>query len=342
MKALLFRQHGDLDQVFCGEIEKPEVAAGQVLVKTRAAALNHLDFFVLKGLPHLDLEMPHILGSDGAGVVEAVGEGATHFSPGDRVMLDAVLCCDQCEFCIRGEHSLCMRMRIVGEATRGTYAEYFSVPQSNLGKIPSHVTFEEAAAFSLVFRTAWRMLVTQARIRPGDDVFIHGIGGGVSSAALPIVKLCGGRAFVSSSSDDKLQKAKELGADFCYNYEKSDVVREVIGETGRRGVDVVVDSVGASTWLQSLKLVRKGGRIVTCGATTGPNSETEIRLIFWKHIEILGSTMSNRSEYRQLTKLLRENKLRPVVDRTFALSEGKEALQYLRQQKQFGKIVLTV
>ncbi|MDA2925566.1 zinc-binding dehydrogenase [Acidobacteria bacterium AH-259-L09] len=342
MKAILIHQHGSFEQVVFEEIDKPEIRPGFVLVRTQAAALNHLDFFVLKGFPGLNLEMPHVLGSDGAGIVEAVGEGVSRFSAGDPVMLNAVLSCEQCEFCIRGEHSMCVRLRLVGEHTRGTYAEYFTVPEANLEKIPDNVSFEEAAAFSLVFQTAWRMLTTRAHIQPADDVFIHGIGGGVSSAALQIVKLFGGRAFVSSSSDLKLKKAQEMGADFCYNYTKTDVVEQVLDETGKRGVDIVMDSVGASTWMQTLRLVRKGGKIVTCGATTGPNPKTEIRLIFWKQIDILGSTMSNRREYRQLVKLLDEGKLRPVIDRKFPLLEGKEALEYLQSAEQFGKVVLVV
>ena len=340
MKAILIRQHGGLDQVRFGELETPEVRPGHVLVRTRAAALNPLDLFVVGGLPGLELEMPHILGSDGAGTVEAMGEGMARLKAGDRVMLNAVLSCGQCEFCVQGEDSMCIDLRLVGEHCHGTCAEYFLVPEGNLEKIPERVSFQEAAAFSLVFQTAWRMLKTRARIRPGEDVFIHGIGGGVSSAALQIVKLCGGRAFVSSSSDEKLQRARELGADFGYNYATTDVVKEVRAQTGRRGVDIVFDSVGEATWLQSIKMVRKGGRIVTCGATTGPNPTTEIRLIFWKQIDILGSTMSNRREYQELLSLLCRGQLKPVIDKVFSLSEGKRALEYLKNQKQFGKVVL--
>lgn len=340
MKAVFIREHGSLDQIEYGDIETPRAEPGQVLVKTRAAALNHLDLFVLEGLPGLKLEMPHVLGSDGAGDVETVGEGVTRFSPGEPVMLNAVLACGQCEFCVEGEQSLCVRLALVGEHTRGTYAEYFAVPEGNLEKIPEGVPFQEAAAFSLVFQTAWRMLVSRARIKPGEDVFIHGIGSGVSIAALRIVKLTGGRAFVSSSSDEKLRKAKELGADLVCNYSATDVVAEVLKATGRRGVDIVVDSVGAATWLQSLQMVRKGGRIVNCGATTGSNPQTEIPLIFWKQISILGSTMSNRAEYRHIVQLLGKGKLKPVIDRTFPLAEARQALEYLRSQQQFGKVVL--
>jgi NADPH:quinone reductase-like Zn-dependent oxidoreductase len=235
---------------------------------------------------------------------------------------------------------MCVRLRLVGEQVGGTHAEVLVLPEANLEKIPENVSFQEAAAFSLVFQTAWRMLKTRARIQSGDDVFIHGIGGGVSAAALSIVKCLGGRAFVSSSSDEKLQRAKESGADFAYNYTQTDVVQEVMGETGKRGVDIVVDSVGAATWVQSLKMAAKGGKIVTCGATSGPSPETAIRLIFWNHLSILGSTMSNRKEHQEVIALLGQGKLKPVIDQEFALSEGRSALEHLQKQNQYGKIVL--
>ncbi len=340
MKALLIHQHGDLDQARYEEIDDPEIKPGYVRVKTQATALNHLDLWLVRGLPGLELQMPHVLGSDGAGIVEEPGEGVSRFSVGDRVMINAVLSCGECEFCNQGEHSLCIRLRLVGEQVSGTHAELLVLPEANLEKIPENISFQEAAAFSLVFQTAWRMLKTRAGIQSGDDVFIHGIGGGVSSAALNIVKCLGARAFVSSSSDEKLQQAQEMGADFGYNYTKTDVVQEVMEETRKRGVDIVVDSVGAATWVQSLKLATKGGKIVTCGATSGPSPETAIHLIFWKQLEILGSTMSNRREYQEIIALLGQGKLKPVIDQEFALSEGRRALEHLQNQTQYGKVVL--
>ncbi len=342
MKALLIHQHGGLEQIRFEEIDDPQAGSGQVRVRTQATSLNHLDLHILGGLPGRALAMPHILGSDGAGLVDETGGGADRFSIGDRVMLNAVLSCGKCEFCLESQHSLCVKLRLVGENSSGTHGEYCVVPEATLRKIPESISFEEAAAFSLVFQTAWRMLKTRARIRSGDDVFIHGIGSGVSTAALKIVKLYGGRVFASSSSDEKLKLARQAGADFCYNYTNSDVVKEVLGTTGKRGVDIVVDTVGAATWVQSIQLARKGGKIVTCGATSGPNPPTDIRSIFWKQLEILGSTMSSQQEYQEVVDLLAAEKLKPVVDKTFPLSEGKEALQYLQEQKQFGKVVLVV
>lgn len=341
MKAVLLRSHGGLEQVAVGQVDVPHPGPGEVLVRTRAAALNHLDLFVVGGLPGIHLQMPHVLGADGAGVVEEVGAGVKRLVAGQRVMLNACLWCGQCEFCLQGEESLCVSLRLVGEHVPGTFAEYFVVPEANLEPIPENVGYQEAAAFALVFQTAWRMLITQAGLRPGEDVFIHGIGGGVASAALEIVKLIGARAFVSSSSGQKLERAREAGAVLACNYREVDVVRAVLEATGKRGVDVVVDTTGASTWLQNLKMVRKGGRVVTCGATTGANPQTEIRLIFWKQIRILGSTMSNRREFAQLVKLLGEGKLRPRIDRVFQLSEGAEALRYLAEGRHNGKVVLS-
>ncbi len=342
MQAAVIHRHGTLDELRFEEIDRPQVNPGQVLVRTRAVALNRLDLFVLEGIPGVQLKMPHVMGSDGAGVVEEAGKGISRLEPGDEVMLNPGLSCGQCEFCVQGEHSLCVRFSLIGEHTGGTFAEYFQAPEANLEKIPVGVSFEDAAAFSLVTQTAWRMLKTRARLRAGEDVFIHGIGGGVASAALQIAVLSGARTFVSSSDESKLEQARKLGADHCFNYSTADVAKEVYKLTGKRGVDVVVEGSGSATWLQSLRMVRKGGRIVTCGATTGPNPQTELRLIFWKQIEILGSSMSSRREYQEIIELLSKDKLRPVIDRVFPLSQAKDALEHLENQSQFGKIVLRV
>ena len=342
MHAAVIHRHGTLDELHFQEIDRPQVDPGHILVRARAVALNRLDLFVLEGIPGVNLEMPHVMGSDGAGIVEEVGLGVSRLEPGDQVMLNPGLSCGQCEFCVQGEHSLCIGFGLMGEHTGGTFAQYFQAPEANFERMPSGVSFEEAAAFSLVTQTAWRMLKTRARLRAGEDGFIHGIGGGVASAALQIAVLSGARTFVSSSSETKLEQARELGADHCFNYTTADVAKEVYKLTGKRGVDVVVEGPGAATWLQSLKMVRKGGRIVTCGATTGANPQTELRLIFWKQIEILGSSMSSRREYQEIIELLSKGKLRPVIDRVFPLSQARDAIEFLQNQSQFGKIVLQV
>jgi NADPH:quinone reductase-like Zn-dependent oxidoreductase len=340
MKAILIHQHGTLDQVRIEDIPTPRLRAGEVLVETGAAALNHLDLFVVEGIPGIKQQMPHVLGSDAAGVVRRLGAGVEGLQVGDRVMLNPGIWCTECEFCQAGEQSLCARYGLVGEHGPGVYSEFFAAPARNLARIPDGVTFEEAAAFSLVNLTAWRMVCTRGRLKPGEDVFIHGIGGGVASAALAIAKLSGARIRVSSSSSEKLEQARRLGADFCYDYTQCDVAREVFRNTNRRGVDLVVEGPGASTWLQSLKMVRKGGRIVTCGATTGPNPATEIRLIFWKQIDILGSTMGNRNEFAEIVRLLGRRKLLPCIDRIFDFEDASAALEHLQSQRQFGKVVL--
>ncbi len=340
MHALYFTEHGDLDELTHGELPAPPVSEGAVRVSMRAAALNRLDLFVLRGLPGVELRMPHILGSDAAGVVAELGGGVKRLKVGDPVMLNPLLSCGQCEFCRQGEHSLCVKVKILGEHSAGTYAEQFVAPEENLWALPAGRSFEEAAGFSLVYQTAWRMLISRGRLRPGEDVLIHGIGSGVSVASLQIAKLTGARVFVTSSSEEKLRKARELGADYAYNYKESEIAVEVLRETAKRGVDVVIDSVGKETWADSLKAVRRGGRVVTCGATTGANPPAEIHMIFWKQIEVIGSTMSNQSEYRQVWRLFETGRLRPMIDKVFPLSEGRAALEYMKAGKQFGKVVL--
>ena len=297
---------------------------------------------VIAGLPGVRLTMPHVLGSDAAGIVDSVGPGVTRFAPGDRVLLNPLVSCGVCEFCIQGQQSLCVKVGILGEHQSGAFAEYFLAPEANLELIPDQIGFEQAAAFSLVFQTAWRMLISRGRLRAGEDILIHGAGSGVSTASIQIAKHSGARVFVTSSSDEKLESARRLGADFAYNYGSQNVVESVMQDTGKRGVDVVVDSVGSATWGQSLRAVRRGGRVLTCGATTGPNPPAEIHFIFWKQLELIGSTMSSRSEHREVVRLLGAGKLTPVIDRVFPLERGREALEYLQQGKQFGKVVLEV
>ena len=340
MQALAIPHHGTIDDIQVLDLERPSPGEGQVLVRARAGALNRLDLFVVAGLPGIKLHMPHVLGSDGAGEVAAVGSGVRGLEVGDRVMLNPCIWCDRCEFCRRGEQSLCVRLRLQGEHVAGTLAEYFVAAAAGLARIPGEIDYLRAAAFSLVHQTAWRMLITRGRLRAGEDVFIHGVGGGVATAALGIARLAGARVFVSSSDDSKLERARQLGATFAFNYEKEDVVDQVRNLTGKRGVDLVVDSVGDKTWLQSIKMVCKGGRIATCGATTGPNPRTEIRLIFWKQISMLGSTMSNVTEFNRVVELLGQGQLQPVIDSVLPLEQGREAFSRLSEGKQFGKIVL--
>ncbi len=342
MKAMAITAHGGMDKVQYMDVERPQLGPREVLIETKAAALNHLDLWVRNGLPGSKLAMPHVLGADGAGVVAEVGPEVRTVKGGDRVLINPGLSCHQCEFCYAGEQSLCVRFGIMGETCPGTFGEYFKVPQENVHAVPEGMSWEEAAAFPLVYLTAWRMLISKAAIKPGEDILILGIGGGVSTAALQIAKALGLRAIVTSSSDDKLQKAKNLGADLLINYRTQDFAREVRDLTQRRGVDVVVDSVGGDSYAKSLGCLRKGGRLVTCGATAGPRPQTDLQRIFWNQLSVFGSTMGNMREFAEMLNFVRRRGLKPAIDQVFPLSEGAQAMARMEEGQQFGKIVLRV
>jgi NADPH:quinone reductase-like Zn-dependent oxidoreductase len=290
----------------------------------------------------LKLPMPHIPGSDVAGVIAEVGTNVADMRAGQRVVVNPSLWCGRCEFCLSGEESLCVDFKILGEHVTGGAAEFVRVPARNVLPIPDDFPFEQAAAAPLVFLTAWRALVSRAKVRAGEDVLILGAGGGASTAAIQIAKKAGARVFVTSSSDAKLQKAKEIGADVLINYTTPEWDKEVWKLTSKRGVDVVFESVGAATWLKAIRALRKGGRLVTIGATTGPNPQEEIRNIFWKQVDILGSTMSNQREFREVMKLVLRGELKPVIDTVMPLERAQDAHARLAKGEQFGKIVLTI
>lgn len=347
MQALVLRGHGDLSQLEVAEVPRPELHGHHdVLIRLRAAALNHLDLWTVRGLPGLDLTFPHVVGADGAGVVEAVGAAVQGFEPGQPVMFNPGISCYRCDACLAGEHSLCEEYRLLGEHLPGTLAQYVVVPAQNLALVPTppdgDLSWPEAAAFSLVSLTAWRMLMTRARLRPGERVLIWGVGGGVSSTALRIAKLAGAYVIVTSSSDQKLAVARDLGADATVNHATRNVVSEVRALTAKRGVDLVVESVGEATWDQSLRVLARGGRLVTCGATTGARVSLDVRRLFWHQWTILGSTMGSREDYQQVVRLLGQGSLRPLIDSTFPLHEGVEAMRRLEQGGQMGKIVVEI
>ena len=341
MKALYCEEHGKTDRLVFGDRPLPEPGVGRVRVRLRTAALNHLDLFVLGGLPGIPIELPHIGGADGAGVVDAVGDGVNGWETGDEVVFDPGLSCGECEFCHKGEQSLCIGYGILGEHVDGTFAEAVEVPAASLARRPEHLSWEESAAFGLTFLTAWRMLFTRGGLRAGETVLLHGIGGGVALACLQLAKMAGAQVLVTSRSKDKLARAGSLGADASLAA-GDDVAKEVRRMTAKRGVDVVVDSVGEATWMQSLKAAAKGGRILTCGATSGPRPEEEIRLIFWNQLSVIGSTMGSRDDWRQLMGAVRGHRLRPVVDSVVPLAEGRQAYERLESAEQFGKIILAV
>ena len=342
MKALAFDEFGGPDKLRLRDVPDPEAGPGEVVLRVRACALNHLDLFVREGIPALKTPLPFWTGCDIAGDVAELGPGVEGVKVGDRVCVNPNLTCGRCEFCIQGEDSLCVRYGILGEHVPGGLAEYVKVRADNVLALPAGVTYEDAASFILTNMTAWRMVVTQGQLRAGQDVLILGVGGGVSSTAVQIAKLGGARVIVTSSSDDKLARARALGADVGINYTKEDWARRVFELTGRRGVDLVVENVGQATWKHSLRSLRKGGRLVTCGATTGPIGETDLRIVFWNQLHIIGSTMANRREFNEVMALLFAGRLRAIVDEVVPLAEGAAAQRRLAEGRQFGKIVLRV
>jgi NADPH:quinone reductase-like Zn-dependent oxidoreductase len=344
VRACVLTATGGLDKLAITDVpDAPAPQAGEVRVAIRAAALNHLDLFVVEGLPGGARQLPHIVGADGAGVVETIGSGVTNVRPGDRVMINPGISDYTCEFCQAGEHSLCVNYRLLGEHLPGTAAELVTVPAQNVARIPQvspELTWPEAAAFSLVTLTAWRMLVTRAQLKRGETALIWGIGGGVSLSALRIAKLLGARALVTSSDDVKLAAAARLGADVTLNHRTQKVSQEVRALTNKRGVDVVVENVGAATWDDSLRCLRRGGRLVTCGATSGPHVSLDLRRLFWHHWSLLGSTMGNAAEYAEIVRRLGNGELRPIVDRVYPMAQARQAFERLAKGEQMGKVVV--
>ena len=344
MKATVFHEYGGPDVLSYEDIDTPTIGENQVLIKVKNVALNHLDLFIRAGIPGLKLEMPHILGSDISGEITEVGSKVSaSLEVGQKIIVDPGVSCGVCEFCIRGQESLCSSYGIIGEHYRGGYAEYLNVDAQNVIPIPkeSGLNMAGAASIPLTLMTAWRMLMTKAQVKAGDDVLIIGIGGGVALVSLQIAKAAGARVIVTSSSDKKLEKAYTLGADEGINHnETPDYHKEIYRLTNKRGVDIVVDSVGQATWSRSMKSLRKGGELVTCGATSGPIAETNVDLLFWKQLELLGSTMGSKDELRTALKLVWNGTIRPVVDRILPLSKAQEAHEILEQGSQMGKLVL--
>lgn len=345
MKAVLLYKFGPVENLQYSDFPTPTIQPNQVLVKIAAVALNHLDLFIRKGIPGLAQEIPHILGSDISGVIVEIGADVdgNGLEPGNKVVVDPGLSCGSCEFCQVGEISLCRKYGVIGEHIRGGYAEYIAISKKNAVPIPKNnpLTMVESAAVPLTFMTAYRMIKTRAKVTSTDDVLITGIGGGVALAALQIAKMMGARVFVTSSSDEKLKRAEELGADVGFNYVNNpDYQRDIFSQTGKRGVDVVIDSSGQATWQKNMRALRKGGRLVTCGATTGPKAMTNLNLLFWNQLELIGSTMGSRQELREVLEHVWAGDLKPVVHSVLPLSKAQDAHLILEEGRQFGKIVM--
>jgi NADPH:quinone reductase-like Zn-dependent oxidoreductase len=325
LKAVRIHQDGGPEVLRYEDAPAPAPRPGEVLVRLRAASLNHLDLWVRRGLP--SVPKPRILGADGAGLVESLGDGVHGFRPGQRVVLNPGV-----------EHG--SRITVIGEHTDGTHAELIAVPATNVHLLPEELSFEEAAAFPLVFETAYRMLVTRAGVRAGEWVLVWGIGAGVATAALAIAKALGARVIVTSTSEGKLARAAELGADAAIpTADARDRVKEI---TGGDGADVVVEHVGEATWATSLAVVRPGGRVVVCGGTSGPNPPAQLHRIWWKQLDVLGSTMGTNEDFLGAYELVKSGRARPVIDRVYPLAEARSAHERLEAGEQLGKIVLSI
>jgi NADPH:quinone reductase-like Zn-dependent oxidoreductase len=340
MKAVVFERHGDSEVLEYREMPLPEIGPDEVLVRVRACGLNHLDLFVRRGnLPH-PVPIPHIPGSEVAGEVERVGNLVTSVKAGDRVAVAPYVFCGVCEFCLSGEETTCIRGDVLGRRSNGGYAEYVAVPAQQLVSIPEGVSYDAAAAVTLSTTTSWHMLVTRARMRPGEDVLVLGAGSGVGSAAIQIAKLGGCRVFATAGAQAKLDKARELGADVVINHTETNFREEVRRITNKRGVDIVVEHVGEATWEQSVGSLARNGRLVTTGATTGPHGSINIDRLFGAQLSILGSWGGKRAELRAVLKVVAEGRIQPVIHEVFPLQEAAKAQRVMEDRAQFGKLLL--
>jgi NADPH:quinone reductase-like Zn-dependent oxidoreductase len=340
MKAVQFAGHGSREVIEYAERPDPTPDADEVLVDVKAAALNHLDIWTRRGMPGLDLTMPHVPGSDAAGVAVEVGEEVSRFESGDRVAVSAGVSCGRCEFCRDGEESMCVRFQVIGEHRPGVHAEYATVPADNLVPVPDGVEWEVAGSASLVFQTAWRMLVTRADLSPTDSVLVLGASGGVGHAAVQIADHVGGEVYATASTEEKLGYAADLGADHVIDYTQTDYAAEIREKTGKRGVDVVVDHIAGESWSDSLASLAKGGTLVTCGATAGGQPHTDVNRIFWNQLSVLGSTMATPGEADDVLSLVWDGTFEPKIREVVSMSETARAHEKLENREGFGKVVL--
>ena len=339
MKAVFYEEHGSTDVLQYDEFPAPEIGPEEALVEVKAGGLNHLDVWTRKGMPSPE-ELPHIPGSDAAGVVGEVGDRVTRFEPGDRIVVDPGLYCGDCEFCRKGEQSLCVDYRMMGEHVRGVHSERAAVPETNLIHLPDDVDFVTAASAPLVFQTAWRMLLTRAEIQQSDSVLVLGASGGVGHACVQIAANEGCEVWATASSEAKLEYARECGADHVVNYEEVSFADAIKSETDGRGVDVVVDHVGEATWDDSLSVAARGGTVVTCGATSGIAPETNIPKLFWKQLDILGSTMGTPGEMDEVLARVFDGTFKPRVREVLPMSEMAHAHEMLENREGFGSVVV--
>ncbi len=340
MKAVFIREHGGVDKLIYGDIEEPSVGEGEVLVKVKATSINHIDIWVRQGIPAYKTVFPHICGSDVAGIVEEVGKNVKGIKSGERVVLSPGLSCYRCRECICGRDNLCRDYKIRGAATQGGYAEYTVARDMDVFPILDGLSFEDAAAFPLTFLTSWHMLITRARLRPGDSVLVIGAGSGIGSAAVKIAKLSGAKVIATAGTGVKLEKAIAIGADYAIDHSKTDYSGKVRELTGGRGVDIIFEHVGPATWERSLRSLSKYGRLVICGATTGPEVSIDLRGLFMQEHSISGSIMGTRREFLSILELVCRGGLRPVIDSVIPLSDAAEGQKRMLNREGFGKILL--
>jgi NADPH:quinone reductase-like Zn-dependent oxidoreductase len=341
MKLARIHQHGGPEALVYEDAPEPKIKANQVMVRVRACALNHLDLFVRAGIPGMKFSMPHVLGSDIAGEIVEVGELCERVKPGWRVLLSPGMSCRQCEYCLAGNDNLCRRFTMFGYGVDGGNVELLAAPEYSAIQIPANMSFEEAAAAPLVFVTAWHMLMARAKLQPGEDVLVLAASSGVGTCAIQIAKMFQCRVIATAGGEEKLAKARALGADHVIDHYQQDISAEVKKLTGKRGVDVVVEHVGAATWAKSVESLAPAGRLVTCGATTGFDAHVDLRYLFSKQYSLLGSFMGTMGDLHQVLKFVFRGQLKPVIDRVYPLSEIREAHERLERKEQFGKVVVT-
>ncbi len=342
MKAVVFYEHGGVDKLTYTDMEKPKISPYEVLVKVKACALNHLDIWVRQGLPGVEIPMPHILGSDSVGEVAEVGIEVKNFRPGDRVIIAPGVRCRKCVYCITNNDSMCNSFKIMGFQVQGGYAEFARAHVDNIIPVSNKLSFEEWASIPLVFLTAWHMLITRGQLKPGENVLIHAAGSGIGSAAVQIARLAGAHVIATGRGTEKLEKAKQLGADEVIDYSKENYAEKVRFITNNKGVDLIFEHIGPDTWEKNLQCLAKGGRMVVCGATSGPTTTIDIRFLFMKQHMIIGCYMGSKKELLDVLNLVELGKLKPVIDSIFPLEEASAAQQKMLQRENFGKIVLKI
>ncbi len=342
MKAIVFHQHGAPDVLKYEDAPEPRIRSNEVLVLVKACALNHLDLWVRRGIPGVPIPLPHIPGSDVSGEIAQISADVTTVRVGQKIVLAPGVTCGKCAACISGQDNRCRQFTNLGYLIDGGCAEFVRAPEVNCLPYPENLSFEEAASIPLVFQTAWHMLTSRAELQPSEDVLVLGAGSGVGSAAIQIAKFFGARVLATASTDEKLQKAKQLGADHLINHKTQKIREEVRRITNKRGVDVVFEHVGTATWEDTLASLALGGRLVTCGATTGYDAKVDLRFLFSRQLSLLGSYMGTKSELRTVMQLVATGRLKPIVDRVFPLAEAAAAHAYLESSSQFGKVVLRI